>query len=392
MAISIGRRGRVYAKKDSTYGETPTFAATDAVRHTNAIRTWDPFARVTSSEKKDTPGEATRFNRKQQAGLQALAFLMRPSGTLNTVPEFQDILEAAFGAFTNITDSATATGTPTVNTIDLGVGDVASAGYVVGDAVLVNIAAQPASKRNFVRWISGISGDQLTLEPDLPAAPVSGDTVKGCITFKPTTLLAISLGLAKFMPAGEDSWALRGTGIDSLGLAFDEAAEIVATVSGPAMDALTTGVSGMPTDPSTFTTVGGQPPSGLTGELMIDNTALLFRSAAINLANALAVRQSEYGVNAASQLYRRGRRGVSLTVDCWAETAGTLYNVAELGTNVQAHLQTGFTEGNIVAAYCPVVEFKPPTIDDPDEEVTWSYAGMALETSAGNDELSLAIA
>ena len=395
MAISVGRRGRVYVKKESTYGTFPSLSATDAVRHTNALRTFDPFARVTSPEKKDSPGAVTRFARKKQAALQTLEFLLRPSGTLNTLSEADEVYEAAFGARTNITNSSTiqAAPSPAAGEFTIGTGHVATAGYVVGDAVVVNIASLAAGQRDHVRFISAISTDQLSVEPDLPAMPAAGDTVKGCTTYKLTTALAISLAIAKFMPGGEDAWALRGVPADQFSLSFDESQEIVASLSGPAMDALTTGQSGMPSDPSTFTTVGSHPPSGLLGDLYIDDTAYLFRTAAVTIANAMAVRNSEYGVNAASEAYRRGRREVSLSLDAWAETAGTLYNLAELGTNVQLMIQTGKAEGNIAAVYCPVAEMKPPSIDDPDEEVTWSFSGMALESADGqNDEVSLALA
>ena len=392
MAISIGRRGRVYVKQESTYGTFPSLAATDAMRHQNAVHAFDPFNRVTSTEKKDSPGAVTRFDRKKSASLSSLEALVRPSGTLNTVSEADELLEAALGAKTNITHSSTvqASPAPTASVFTIGTGDVATAGYVVGDAILITVTGQSGP---FVRVISAIATDALTVEPDLPAAPASGDAVKGCITYKLTTGLAISMAIAKFMPSGEDGWAIRGCGIDRLRLAFDEAQEPTLAASGPGMDVLTTGASGMPTDPSTFTTVGNNPPSGLTGHLRIDNGAYLFRSAEIEIVNGLAVRNTEYGVNAASELYRRGRREVSVSLDAWAETAATLYALAEAGTNVQLLLQTGLTEGNIVAVYCPKVEFKVPTLDDPDEEVTWSYAGMALETAdALNDELALVLA
>ena len=54
--------------------------------------------------------------------------------------------------------------------------------------------------------------------------------------------------------------------------------------------------------------------------------------------------------------------------------------------------QTGRTEGNIVGVYAPVVEWKVPGTDDPDEEVNWSFEGTALESADGqNDELSLGL-
>lgn len=387
MTLPIGRQGRIYGKKESSYGVDPTLAATNAIRHIDLGFAWNPFNRVTSAEKKVSPGAATRFDRLQAASWELRDALLRPSGALNTLPEVDPVLEAAFGSLTNVTLSATvqAAPSPTVNTFTLD----SVAGLAVGDAVLVTVTGQSGP---YVRVISAINTAEIVVEPDLPAAPTSGDAVKGCVTYKLTTALAVSLHLAHFNATGQNR-CMRGAGVDRLRLAFDQNEEPHLSAAGPAKDQITTGHADMPSDPSTFTTVGGNPPSGLVGDLWIGNGTYLHKSLQVEITNGLAVRDSEYGVNAASELYRRGRREVSLSLEAWAETAATLYDLAEAGTTPQLLHQTGRTEGNIVALFAQAFDVMVPTQDDPDEEVGWSFSGIAKESADGqNDELKLILA
>ncbi|MCK5642355.1 MAG: hypothetical protein KAJ19_16225, partial [Gammaproteobacteria bacterium] len=173
-------------------------------------------------------------------------------------------------------------------------------------------------------------------------------------------------------------------------MTFDANEEPQIAASGPAKEQLT----GTTQDsPALFTTVGGNPPSGLIGELLIDGAAYLFKSLEVTIGNALAVRNQEYGVNGGTEPYRQGRREISLSLEAFAETEAALYDLAEAGTNVSLLKQTGRTEGNIVALYAPIVEFKVPETDDPEEEVNWAFEGVALESAdEENDELTLVLA
>ena len=381
MALEIGRQGQIFLKKESAYATEETITATEALRHIDVGFSFDPKARVTSPEKKQSPGPVARFDRKQSAELSTLVGLLRPSGVLNTLAECDPILEAAFGSLTNRTESTTVASAPVV-----GGATLTSAGALaVGDMVLLAVTGQATSP--FVRMLTSVSGDDVTWAPDLPAAQTAGDAVKGGITYKLTTALAVSLTIAHYLSTFKRE--LLGVGIDNLELSFDPNEEPGFTASGPAANQLTGTTQ---TQPASFTTVGGNPPSGLIGELQIDATIYKFKSLSVSIANALAVRNQEYGVNVPSELYRQGRREITLALEAFAETEATLYDKAEAGTNAVLMHQTGRTEGNIVGVYAPVVEWKVPGTDDPDEEVNWSFEGMALESADGqNDELSLGL-
>lgn len=382
MTIEIGRKGQVYLKKEAAYGVEESLASTNALRHVEVGFAYDPFNRTTSPEKKQSPGPATRLDRKKTAGLGTLVSLLRPSGALNTLPEIDPILEAAFGAKTNVTLSTTVEAAPSPTATGA---TVASAGALaIGDAVLIAVTGQSGP---FVRVLTGVSGAALTWSPALPAAPSSGDALKGGVTYSLTTDLAISLTVAHYLSTFKRE--LLGVGINQLTLGFDQNEEPRATASGPAATQLSGTTQ---SKPAAFTTVGGNPPSGLVGECLIDGTAYLIKTLEVGMTNGIVARNREYGVNTPTEIYRQGRRETTLSLEADAETEATLYDKTEAGTNVTLLKQTGKTEGNIVAIYCPKAEFKVPEQDDPDEEVNWSFTGMALETVDGaNDELTLAL-
>lgn len=390
--LQIGRQGQLYVVTESTYGTIPTLNATDALRHKSIRMPFDNFNRRTILEKKQSPGHTTAQRTAQRKRAEGtLEAILRPSGTLNTVPECDEVLTAAFGSKTNITLSTTVNaGTGAVGGATL----AATTGLAVGDFVLITC---PDGKRRLRQLLTIPGGGVVTWAPNLPAgqAPADSAAVKGVITYKLTTALAISLSAAHYLKftdlsAGRKR-ALKGWVIDKLGLAFDANDDPMFTASGPAKN-----VDDAPSQPGSFTTVGGQPPSGITGELLIGDTAFPFLKLALEITNAMGLRNApgreEYGTDAATEAYRAGRREVSVSLDARAETDATLYDVAEAGTFPALFKQTGFTEGNCLAIRCPQVEFPVPDTDDPDTEVTDPYKGMALESADGaNNEIYLAI-
>ena len=381
MALEIGRKGQVFLKKEGTYGDEETLTATEALRHIEIGFGFDPYNRVTSPEKKQSPGPVNRFDRKKSAELSTLVALLRPSGTLNTLPEIDPVLEAAFGTVTNRTEATTVASAPTTTSCTV----TAAGALAVGDAVLLEVTGESDSP--YVRILTAVSTNDLTWAPALPSAQTAGDDVKGGITYKLSTDLAISLTIAHYLTTFKRE--LLGVGINELAMAFDANEEPRATSSGPAKEQLSGTTQ---SQPASFTTVGGNPPSGLIGELLIDATAYLFKSLEVTISNGLAVRNVEYGVNASTEVYRQGKREITLSLEAFAETEATLYDKAEAGTNVSVLKQTGRTEVNIIGVYLPKVEFKVPEQDDPDEEVNWSFEGTALESADGqNDELTLAL-
>jgi hypothetical protein len=408
MALSIGRKGRLYLVKEAvTYGllqdgngGTNTLsAAARAMRHIDFKASYDPFNRVNSAEKKTSPGQVAIFDRRVNAGLGSLVSLIHPSGTLNTLSEDDPVFEAAFGAKTNVTIAATvltAASTPSESaptTTAFAITDIGA--LAVNDVVQVSVGGKLYAR--FIQVIASAAGAPakklITIAPALPAAPVLGDTVKGGLTYKLSTDLAISLAFLHVFTGFRRE--LRGVGLDKFAIALDANAEPQFTASGPGSKQFSDAAA--VADPTTFTTVGGNPPSGLVGETYIGNIAYLMKKAGLDLTNGLKVRNEEYGANAdsaiATEVYRDGRRAVGVSLDAFVETAATLYDLAKAGTTSSFFNQTGRTSGSIIAVFAPKVTWSGvPDTDEPEGAASWSAKGAALESADGaNDEVQLAL-
>ena len=384
MSLSIGRKGRVFAKKEVTYGVDPTLAAANAVRHVNIGMTYDPFNRADSPEKKRSPGVSYQFDRRTEASLGTFEGILRPSGTINTLPEVDAFLEALFGSKTNVALSTTTTAaaaTTTSATL------TSSVGLAVGGAVAITIGT-----KKYVRVITAKAGDVITWAPALPTAPVTGAVVKSALCYKLTSDLAISLYVAHYLDGFGRN--LDGVGIDQGTITLEGTEEARLSVSGPARKQRSTGDADFTAEPGAFTYVGGNPPTGMQGELRIGATAYLHKKLEVTIANALTLRNEEAGNEGlATEVYRNGRRAVNLSLEAFVETPGTLYNLSKAGTETTVFRQNGWTEGNIIALWMPRAYVKPAEQDDPDEAATWTFSGQALETADDqNDELTLVLA
>lgn len=380
--LAPGRKGQLYVATESPFG-TASFASADAVRHLNFKASRNPFNRANSAEKKQSPGTAVRFDRKETAGW-SLEALLRPSGTLNTLPEASEILEAAFGSKTNVTLSTTVSASPAPTTTGCTV--ASAAGLAVKDAVLIVVSAV-----KYVRWLTDVTGAALTWAPALPGAPVAGAAVKGCLTYKLTTELAISLGFAHYLTADTThSRQVKGGPVEQFGLTFAQNEEGKITASGPAKTVTTPG----PTKPGAFTTVGGNPPSGIAGELYVGAAAHKFIALDVQMSTGMALRTDTYGEAQATELLPRGRRVITMGLNTKAADESVVFDPAEAGTRLAVHKQTGWTEGNIIGLYAPQVDFDVPDADDSGDDVPqWPFKGVCCESADGaNDELYVCFA
>lgn len=384
MSLQIGRQGQLYPIKEVTQGTTPAIAAGNACRHKSIIFNFDNKNRRTIVEKKQSPWTvAANRTDGRKSGDWKYEGLLRPSGTLNTLPEVDPFLEAALGSKTNVVLNTTVTGGTTTG------GTLASAaGLVKWDGVLITC---PDGKKR-LRFLTTAAVGAIWA-PALPAgqAPSNGAAVKGVPTYKLTAGNIITLSLCHYLKKIDATSGLKRAAnlaaADDLTLSFDANDDPMLSVGGPCKE-----VVDPPAQPGGFTMIGSQPPSGITGDLQIGAVALPFLKLSFTLKNGLWLRNDEYGVSAASEAFRKDRAELSVGISCRAEDEPTLYDLTEAGTNVTMFSQTGYVEGNAIAAYCPTVEFKVPGTDDPDDLVIWDFKGMALESADNqNDVFILAI-
>lgn len=386
---SIGRTGQVYVKDESSYGTAPTFASTDALRHLNIGLHFDPRKLRKSPERHTDPSQRVLYTSRADASFDLKAQLY-PSGTLNTLPEFNVLLKNAFGqAASNITLATTFSGTPTTTT-----GTVASAtGLAAGQPIQITIAAG-ANAGVYVRWLtSATSGTALVWAPALPAAPVSGDACKGCVGYALATAnTPTSFDLAQY-PQSPSTWYNRemlGCVANKLSLMFDSNLETMVNVSGPAKGF----ASSAQAQPGAFTTVGAESaiPSGLTGYFQYNGTLYQVEKMQVDLDNALDLQNTALGTSQAVAAFRKGKRAVTLKINAKVSDDLTLWTPSLSQAAGTVMLQIGTTAARIFAVYFPAVTImNPPDTPDADETNNWDFTLTALAT-LGNDEFYLAAA
>ncbi len=391
MGLALGRQGRTYGGLHAAFGDTPEPTAANAFRHIQLLLGGDPFNRRNSPEKRFSPVHSRRFDGRETGDLRQVTALMRPSGTLNTLPEASFLFEAAFGSKTNVTLSTTVSnGTGAVGGATL----ASATGLAVHDHVLITCTDGVKRVRRLTAANTGTG--VVAWAPNLPEAPADGAAVKAGITYKMTTANALAFWLLHYLKQTDASTAalnrmLLGAHADKFSLAIDGSDESQFTVNGKAQLMTTVDV---PAQPGGFTEVGGNPPAGWQSECWIGNDLYRFMKMACELTNGLELRNNEAGAgasNRATESYRKGDAAIQFSLDARLETKATIYDRAEAGTDIGLFLQQGFTEGNIWTVALPRVEWKVPDTDDPQEEVNWPFKGMGLNsTDSVNDAIFLA--
>jgi hypothetical protein len=382
MTYDIGRVGQVLIAEEATYGVTPSLLATMALRHLNIGFAYNPKNRVNSDEKKASPGRKQRFDRATTAGLNLKSAYLRPSGTIQTIPECHLLLKHGLGAVTigTLTTTVASATSSTVFTVQAGQG----ANVAIGEFVSVRRAANANIPE--VRKVVAKATDQLTVSPALGGTPAAADTVKAGITYTLATNISKSISAVHYLT--DITRVVKGAVIDQLTLNFDRNNEVTLAVTGPGQ------TLGTPASSPGFTTVGAQnPPSGLLGGLLINGTAYKFLKAQLVLKNNLTLVNENYGTSQAEDFYRNGFRDISFTFDARVTDDVSVYTIAKNVTSFEFFMQTGQTEGNIVAVYAPNAEFSmAPDFNDDNGAMSYPFAGVMTESAAaGNDEISIGL-
>jgi hypothetical protein len=381
----IGRLGQLLISEEATYGTAPALLATMAMRHLDFTSQYNPFNRANSPDKKQTPGVMNRYDRRVTAGFNLASAFLRPSGTIAIAPECNLLLKHGLGTVrlgTGVTTFASALST-TGGTVQAAQG----ATFQVGEFVNINIAAG-GNAGNYMRVITAIATDAITWAPALPSAPAVADTIKAGVTYSLASNLANSLSFSRYLP--DLSWQTVGCVVDSLKFMFNNNEEAKFSATGPGQTQ-TRPAPGIPG----FTTVGGNPPSGLTGGLMIGGTAYKFLGLEVDQKNAMAVQNEDFGSKLANGYYRSGRRDITFSLKARVTDVVTAYSQAEAGTDFVLFAQCGSALGNQVAIYSPRAELADvPDTPDSDGALEWSFKGVFKETvgGAGNDEYKIGFA
>lgn len=376
MARKQGRLGKLYGMAESTYGTAPSIGSANAIRHLEFTLTDQPYNRVDSRERSAASSLLKRFARREAAEWNLAEAYMYPSGTIGTAPELSPILKNGMGVEvlgtgnTTLTAGATTTG-----------GTLTSAtGFAIGQFVLITVGTT-----KYVRKVTNLVTTTITWAPALPSAPATSAPIKSGVAYNLATDIPASVFFAKYL---NDSFSefCYGAVVNTMKLMFDANDEVRFAASGPCQKVRT---SGGPAIPGGFTTVGGDPPSGLTGSLFIGGTQFEFIKAEIEIQNnARLVGGDSFGAVLPTGFARNQRRRVTINLEAELDDVANLLAKTEAGTFTDVLIQCGTTEGAVWAAYLPSVDFARPEIPDADEYLVTPYSGVAMG-SAGNDEISI---
>lgn len=376
----IGRLGKIYAAKESTYGTAATFASTDAIRHLSAALNFSKN-RVPSQERFADPSLRSKWTRRDTANF-LLGGILYPSGVLNTLPDMTDLFECGLGSLRNVTLSTTISSGSTTTGATLASG----AGLAVGDAVLINVTTGSPATGRVLRWLTSVAGAVVTWDPPLPQAAAVSDTVKGCITYSLATALPNALTIGHYLTS--ISKQVNGGVIEQCKLTFDANNEVLWEVTGPGKTRLATAQSA----PGSFTVVGTTPPSGLVGSLRFGSVAAEFMKLEIVIGNSMRLADFVFGTSSATDFFRNNKRTVACNITAMLTDSTTLMSAAENATDNNAFcVQCGQTEGSIIGAYGPNLDIDVPDMPDGEETLELTFNGTAKGVT-GNDEFRLAIA
>lgn len=385
MTIESGALEQAYAKIESTYAAAAVtggeaLAATDAIRHLQ-LSLGSKKNREASPEKRGTPDVQQMLPRRQTSQFNLASAMWEPSGTLGTESYMAKFLEAGFGAKRTLALNTTVSAAPAPTAT--GCTLVSATGVQIGDLIVFTVASGARREVTRVKTVAGaaITYDTLSVAPDTPGAAVVG------VTFNEANNITKSLAIYKYYNAGGFKQATFGNVVDQIQFMFDGTKEAGLQIQGPAGRYADSSPGGgtVQAIPGANTTVG-TPASGLVGNFYVDGTAFLVIAAQVTMQNALLLRNKELGTAWASGIAgRTTRRQVRVQVTFYLEDLNLLGKANSITTAV-LRMVVGSTNGNMVAAVVPRVEFEIPEVPGGEGPIELTIEGMGLATN-GNDAL-----
>ncbi len=374
--IETGMLEQVYVTKESTsYNNRVTApASTDAVRALEAMLTIR-HGRSPSPQKSGTPDDYQNLPARDQVAWDISSALWEPSGTLGTASYWGPIIKGgmvnqhviASGLNTTIASGASSTGATLTS----------GTGLQVGDLVAVQVAGVLQVTRLLTVVGAAVTWDALTASPDVPGKVVAG------VTYSLGSVIADSFTIAKFYNAANHQQAVSGALVDKLKFTFDGTKPVYAAFSGPAAQHYRSGT----TKPGAFTTAGN-PLNGAVGSFVRGSAVFLISMCEIEIANNIGLRNTEIGTSVASGFFRTANRKVTCKVSFYFDDA-TLLTDADAITKNEVRLLLGSTNGQMLAALLPSLEWEIPDIPKDNGPKILTATGVGL-ASAGNDSVYLA--
>lgn len=376
MAIESGANEQAFVKLESTEGTlaASTPSATDGIRHLTLSLT-DKLNREVNPTKRGTPDYAGSLPRRRTASWNLSSALWEPSGVLGTASYLGVLLKAGFGSQTlpNLNTTVSAAPSPT----STGCTVVSATGLAVGDLAVFNVGSSREVTRIKTIATLALTYDALSAAPAQPGKMISG------VNYKLATNITQSVSIYLFHTGGSFKQAITGAIVNRIRVMFDGTKEVQIEMSGFGKQVVRTGI----TQPASHTTTG-DPASGLVGNFMVDGTATLIQTAAFTIENNAGPRNTELGTSTSSGHFRENRRKVSVELGVYLEDT-VIFDTAEaVGTDV-LRLLIGNTDGAMLAAVAPKVEWEIPDVPSTDGPKSITVNGVCYAESSGNSELTL---
>lgn len=383
--IETGALEQMYAKVETSFaldsatgGEV--LAATDGIRHIDGS-VESKKNRRQSEEKRGTPDHFQPLPDRQTSSFSLGQIMWEPSGTLGTISNAGKFIKAGMGA-NHVLSLATTVTAATTSTASL----TSAAGVAIGDIIVFTVAAGARREATRVKTVAGldITFDLLSAAPDVPGAAVVG------ITYKLASNLTESLAIYKYFNAGGFAQATFGNIVEQVEVTFDGTKETLLGFQGPAgrYADLSPGGGTIQAKPGAHTTVGA-PTNGMVGNFYVDGVAFLVIAAKVTITNSIELRNKELGTAWASGIAgRTNKRMIKVSVTFYLEDL-TLLGKANTVTTGVLRLVIGQTNGSMVAAVLPKVEFEIPSVGGEVGPKELTIEGTGYATS-GNDTVFLA--
>lgn len=222
---------------------------------------------------------------------------------------------------------------------------------------------------------------------DVSTAPDAADAFVAGVTFTQTSLITDSLSLYKYYNAGGFAQAGWGCVVEQLVASFDGTMEVKLNLSGPAGRYADNSTGTIQAKPAAHTTLGS-PVGGMVGHFHDGTSRFEVLSVEITQANMLELRNRELGTAWASGIAgRTDQRNVRVKVRFWLEDLGLIDRANNVSRGT-LRLLVGDTNGSMVGAFMPSVEFEIPDVDASNGLKEVEIEGYAYAV-AGNDALTM---
>lgn len=388
MTIETGALEQAYVDEEASYNPASpgALAAGDGIRHLELTLT-KKNNREPSPEKRGTPDVNQSLPRRKSYAWDLAAIMWEPSGTLGTISNVGKLFDGGMGSAHTISGGLATTVNAAPAPTTTGATLIAVTGLQVGDLMVFTVAS--GARREITKILTintlAVTYNALSVAPDAPGAAVSG------ITFSLASNITKSYAIYKYHLAGSFRQANYGCVVNRIQIVFDGTREVSLAFSGPAGDYAdsSTGGGTVQAKPGSHTTVGA-PVSGMVGNFLVDGNLFPVISCTITIENNIELRNKELGTSTASGIAgRASKRLVNVSVTFYLEDT-RLIGMSHSVTRGVLRLLAGNTNGSMVGALMPAVEFEVPEIGSEEGPKEVTIEGMAYAGSAGNDSLTLA--